>query len=122
MPHRLEDATRAVEPRFRKLGASARAQVLRPRSHSKFNAMLPSLLRISITSAVPRMLMLVALFILLLVAALGLLIGASRRLVLGLAGSTVVLVAYIAGRADLPMSSTIQVSAFDACVALSIAL
>lgn len=84
--------------------------------------MVPSLLRISFTSAMPRLLLLVALFVTLLVAAFGLLIGEKKRLAVGSIASAVVLAALFAGRAESQTPFTIQFSAFGSGVSLAIVI
>ena len=84
--------------------------------------MFPSLLRIPIVPSMPRLLMLLAFFVLLLVAVLGVLVRATKRSMFGLAGSTTVLGALLIGRVEVRPSVTIQLSAFGTCLCIAIAL
>jgi phosphatidylglycerol:prolipoprotein diacylglycerol transferase len=84
--------------------------------------MFPSLIRIPVVPAMPRLLMLLAFFVLLLVAVLGVLVRATRRSIVGLAGATTVLGALLIGRVAARPPVTIQLSTFGTCLCIAIAL
>ncbi len=84
--------------------------------------MLPSLLRISLSPAVPRSLMALALFATLLVSVLGLLVGATKRAVLGLVAASIALAVLLAARTQPQTAFVLEVSSFGASLGLSLGI
>jgi phosphatidylglycerol:prolipoprotein diacylglycerol transferase len=84
--------------------------------------MIPPVLRISISSALPRVLTLTALFVLLLAAALALLVGATKKVVIGALGAAAMVTALVIRRSDARPVMIIQASPFGLCLCCGIIL